>query len=631
MAKYSWFVIGFFVLVACKSPTIQVTAVPTATTASVQPTDTAVPIPTPTLNMPPTAVPNTDALIAAIQASLPPDAYDGLHVFPLNVPDGERPLWVIHSVGFRNFDVEPLPSHFLAIYTVENGDWLELARQNLDSDADEFFASPDILPEGGVSQVNIEPTDIWLAVDGGVGAHSGTYQLLRFDGASIHIEASASNSSPGVGSLGDLNDDDIPELILDQHDYYVFCYACGVRYLNFHVLTWDESAQRMIDVNFQPLAQQDHPAYPLNNRAIELAQAGLWADALTQIEAAQNVASGLSPDDSQTLTWNAALIRLNHDAWLSELAQSPYPLLTNIFFGDYAGALDIMRVYPPDQIFNPATPLIAGTMAESSQQWMTDYILGQANPAIAAQPDLAAAYYLRAWATFLQNPANPLIQSDLDQAAALDPTEPLFVGTAVSPPNRIQFNPGATSAEINAQFAADGIDVYVLGASAGQLMTVDLFSQDENARLEVHDANGGWLDGQITTTLWQGELPQTADYVVRLYGSAYADYTLIVSIPARIQFAPGAISAQIQGDLNAHERDDYILRAQAGQTMTVVINSPNDDVLLTIVGLDGIPLVNGLMSGATSWTGQLPATQDYVVRALGTFNAAAYTLDVTIE
>ncbi|MCP4425314.1 MAG: hypothetical protein GY803_12535, partial [Chloroflexi bacterium] len=356
------------------------------------------------------------------------------------------------------------------------------------------------------------------------------------------------------------------------------------------------------------------------------------ADALSQIEEAQRQAAATTePTDTFVLEWNDALIRLYRDAWVAELSYSPYPLLTHIFFGDYTGASDIMRGYTHDQIFSADTPLIKGTMAEGSESWIPDYIFGQVNPAIAAQPDLAAAYYLRAWATFLQNPANPQIQADLDQAAALDPGEPLFTGTAPAA-NRIQFAPGATSAEISSQIADSGKEVYVLGAAAGQIMSVDLFSTDEFVRLEVSDSGGNWLDGQITPTFWQAELPQTADYVIRVVGGdAAADYTLIVAIPIRIQFEPGAISAQVQGDLNVYERDDYILRALAGQTMTVVINSPDNNVLLAIVGADGIPLVNGLMSSASKWSGQLPVTQDYNIRVLGMDQPATYTLDVTIE
>jgi hypothetical protein len=161
---------------------------------------------------------------------------------------------------------------------------------------------------------------------------------------------------------------------------------------------------------------------------------------------------------------------------------------------------------------------------------------------------------------------------------------------------------------------------------------VDLFSPHDDVRLEVRDSNGEWLEGQITSTFWQGVLPETGDYIIRVIGGeAEAEYTLVVTIPSRIEFAPGATSAQVQGNLSAYERHDYILTALADQTMRVVITSPDNNVLLTIVGADGIPLVNGLMSGAWEWQGQLPATQDYIIRALGTDQPASYTLDVVIE
>ena len=614
------------------------TAVPTPTLAAVKPTTPAATAaatvaPTPTI-VPPTAVPtvNTDDLLAIAQTVLPPNAYDGLNVLPLTVPQGERPLWVVHSVGVRDYSDHVL-SHFLAIYTIENGVWQRLAWLDLDNDSGDVYAAPDYLFEGGVAQVSLDDANIWLTVEGGVGAHGGTFQLLRFDGAALHIAAQASNASPGVGSLADLNDDGILEAVMGMHDYYVFCYACGVRYLNFQVFAWDAANQRMNEISLQPLpsSQQDNPAYQPANRAVQLAQADLWDDALAQVAEAQRLAAA-NPTGDATLDWDAALIRLYHDAWQAEQEQTPYPLLTRIFAGDYAGALDIMRGYANEQIFSADTPLIQDTVAEGFDQWVADYILGETDAAIAARPDLAAAYYLRAWAAFLQNPVNPQIQTDLAQAAALNPGEPLFIQVTPPTANRIQFAPGATSAEIAGQIEPQGIDVYVLRALAGQRMAVNLFSTDDSVQLQLQDSGGGWLDGQVTTTAWLGTLPETADTVIRvLGGDIAADYTLRVSIPARIQFAPGAISAAVQGDLNAYESDDYILAARAGQTMTVNITSANNDVLLTIVGADGVPLTNGLMSGATSWTGQLPVTQDYIVRALGTAQPANYTLDVTIE
>ncbi|MCB9418960.1 MAG: hypothetical protein H6667_04110 [Ardenticatenaceae bacterium] len=654
MSRHIFLIIGLVLLTLVSCTTVEPTAVPsipttvitvvaTPTLAPVQPTNTteptAVPAAAPTATQlpPPTAVPNanTDDLLALVQAGLSANAFDGLAVLPLYAPWSERPLWAVHSTGFRNYDLNPVPSHFIAIYTYENGRWIELARQNLNPENDETIASPDILPEGTVTQVGIDPAYVWLAVDGGVGAHGGAFELLRFDGTALHIEVTGSSASPGVGYLEDLNKDGTPDLILRQHEAYVFCYACGVRYLYFQVFTWDATNQQMVEVSIQPMlmGQQGHPARQPTNRAVELANAGLWADALAQIDEAQRIAATTTePTDTYTLEWDTALIHLYYDAWQAELDHTPYPLLSRVFFGDYAGALAIMRPYSHEQIFSAGTPLIKGTMAEGYEAWVGQYILDQTNGAIAAEPDLAAAYYLRAWANFLLNPANSQIQSDLEQAKTLEPNEPLFGNTAVPSVNRIQFAPGATSATINSQVPAEGTAVYVLGASADQIMTIDLFTDDIDMYLDVKDSTGSWLDGQITTTMWQGNLPQTGDYVIRLLGGhPYADFTLRVTIPSRIQFALGTTSTTVQGDLAAYESDDYILGAQAGQTMTVNITSPNNNVLLTIVGADGVPLTNGLMSGASEWQGQLPATQDYIIRALGTEQPAAYTLDVSIK
>ena len=599
---------------------------------------TAVPTLAPSTNTPtePTAVPNANALLNLVEAELPPNAYDAIDVLPLHVPEGERPLWAVFSQGHRNYDLNPVPGHFVAIYTLVNGRWQALARQTLNNEElGEYGFGPDILFEQGVTQVDLDPTNIWLVVDGGAGAHGGTFQLLRFDGAALHLEKDSGNSSPGVGYLEDLNGDGTPELILRQHDYYVFCYACGVRYLNFEVYSWDATNQRLQEHSIQPMlmGQQGHPAYSPTNRAVELANADLWADAQMKIEEAEQAAArSAEPTDTFTLAWNAALIRFHNLAWQAELNHAPYPLLTNIFYGDYATALDLMRAYSNEQLFSATPPIIQGTMAEGNEQWLAEYILQQTNAAIATQPNLAAAYYFHSWARYLVNPADPQIALDLEQAAALAPNEPLFAQAVQPTSARIQFNAGATAALVTGQLQPQEIDVYVLAAQAGQQMSVMLNSPDENARVTVRDGQGDFLNGQVNTTFWQGELPQTDDYVIRVFaGETAVSYTLQVIIPSHITFAPGAISATINGDVAAYESDDYILAAQAGQTMDVTITSPNNNVLLTIVGADGIPLTNGLMSGAMSWRGELPATQDYTIRAIGTDEATTYTLNVTIE
>ncbi|MCB8948397.1 MAG: hypothetical protein H6653_10325 [Ardenticatenaceae bacterium] len=630
---------------------------PTATAVAEQPT--TVPTPAATVEQS-TAVPTADAtdltlngLATLVYATLPPGAFERVYTWPLTVPAGERPLWVAYTIGYLHYGANPVVGHFVAIYTQEDGRWQEVAYQSLHAEPVEgetIGFGPEIIFEESLEQVAFTPGDtanLWLIMEGGVGAHSGIFQLLRFDGTTLHIEKTAVNSSPDVSFLEDLNGDGTPELILQQHDYYVFCYACGVRYLKFDVYNWDNASQQLFAPTLQPLpaAVQNHPAYQPNNRAVELATAGLWPDALAQIEWAEQAALGTAvPDHAAILQWNATLIRLYEQAYREELAWTPYPLLTNIFYGDYAAALNIVRGYGSEQIFTTASPLIQGTVAESNEQWLADYLLQQSSAAIAVPnldtTTLAAAYYFHAWGTYLQNPADAQITADLQQAASLSPNEPLFNQVAPPDVNRIQFGPGETAALLEGDLPAQGSDVYVLSAQAGQNMIVMLTVPDEAARVAVQDSAGNYLNGQMASTLWQGTLPESGDYVIRVIGSETAasagsgqavSYSLQVIIPQRITFAPGTTSATIEGDVAAYEADDYILAAQEGQTMRVSITSPGANVLLTIVGADGIPLTNGNMSGATTWQGELPATQDYTIRAIGTLEPNSYTLTVTIE
>jgi hypothetical protein len=131
---------------------------------------------------------------------------------------------------------------------------------------------------------------------------------------------------------------------------------------------------------------------------------------------------------------------------------------------------------------------------------------------------------------------------------------------------------------------------------------------------------------------WQGALSVTQDYSIKVVSvGAATPYTLLVTIPARITFKPGAISATVEGKLAANQQNEYVLRAQKGQKMTVTIQSPRNDVLLEIHGfVDGQPLVRVPM-GATTWTGILPDTQDYSIKAVLMGGPASYKMEITVK
>jgi hypothetical protein len=208
------------------------------------------------------------------------------------------------------------------------------------------------------------------------------------------------------------------------------------------------------------------------------------------------------------------------------------------------------------------------------------------------------------------------------------------MATPIPQGKRIQFAPGATSGEVKGQVGPGQIDEYVLKAQAGQWMLVDIFSPKSDVLLAVTGLSDGqpYLRSAAGATSWQGKLPTTQDYSLKAVSSGTTSpYTLQVTIPARISFKPGATSASVEDKLAAQDQDEYVLKASKGQKMTATIQSPRNDVLLEIYGFeDGQPLVRVPM-GATTWTGVLPATQDYSIKAVAVGGPTSYKMDVTVK
>jgi hypothetical protein len=242
-------------------------------------------------------------------------------------------------------------------------------------------------------------------------------------------------------------------------------------------------------------------------------------------------------------------------------------------------------------------------------------------------------------------PSNVALYASIRVQAAPPPTvvpPPTSVSPTTQPPpgpvQPIQFAPGATEAAVQGQVPANGIASYSVNAQAGQSMELTLSSNSPSARLAVLSPTGVPLApqrGNPEGTYWQSTLTASGDYIIQvLAGSAapVANFGLNVTIPVRITFAPGGTSAEVQGTTSESRVVTYLLKAMGGQTMTVNLTAPPNSAGITIYGMqDGQPLVRS-QSGATSWTGQLPMTQDYVIQVVpfgnGTVN---YTLNVTVQ
>ena len=165
------------------------------------------------------------------------DGFTGVGITPLTAAAAGQ--WAVYTTGMRSYTAAVDQPHLLAVYTREAAGWRQLGLQAIGAGEDAGDPGADYLGEGGVSQAPVEPSRLWLQVEGGVGAHSGAYHLYSFDESGFTLQAAGFSSSPGAGRVEDITGDGIGEVLLDASDYYVFCYACGVRYAHTNVLRWD--------------------------------------------------------------------------------------------------------------------------------------------------------------------------------------------------------------------------------------------------------------------------------------------------------------------------------------------------------------------------------------------------------
>ena len=98
----------------------------------------------------------------------------------------------------------------------------------------------------------------------------------------------------------------------------------------------------------------------------------------------------------------------------------------------------------------------------------------------------------------------------------------------------------------------------------------------------------------------------------------------------RIRFERGRTTTVIKDAVVRGDRDRYILRARAGQTLTVHITSVEENAVFDIYRPGGkLTLENAQES--MDWTGTLPRSGDYIIEVGGTRGNASYVLELTVR
>jgi hypothetical protein len=208
------------------------------------------------------------------------------------------------------------------------------------------------------------------------------------------------------------------------------------------------------------------------------------------------------------------------------------------------------------------------------------------------------------------------------------PVFPALAGT------RVSMAPGRTSVGVNGSVVSGSKTSYLARAGAGQFMMTMVNSANKALYLEIHTPTGAMLVSPGSkATFWQGTLPIDGDYQISVVSSGGpGDFELDITIPVQVKFSPGAYGSTMNGYIGAHEVNTYLLRALKGQTLSVKITAPNNDIFLTIYGLDdGQPYVRSV-TGQSFAAIQLPSNQNYVIQCVSTGNSAEnYKVEFTAK
>ena len=341
------------------------------------------------------------------------------HAFPLERRDRLGELWGVVTNGPQPFYIneagEPVNFfHLLAVYRLnDDGSWSEQL------DALELESAPHRISAVAVHDLGINRPSppIALSLRGQTGAHAGTLDLILFDNGKLRSAISHISARPDSGEVTDLDGDGVPEVILNDSNPYVFCYACAVEEKRERIYRWDGATYRLI--RLQPPAVLSSDLAAAARRVVNLAYADLWREA-----ASLAIDTSRQDPDNDGLRWLSILVNRTAALRFAHMGSPGQPLLTTVLAGEYGRALDLMRLYNPREVFALDGPLIVGTAAEHDLAAMADTILGYSERALVERPDDPSIHAVRALGLVLRSPEElGPARTEVDRALGLAPDD----------------------------------------------------------------------------------------------------------------------------------------------------------------------------------------------------------------
>ena len=279
-----------------------------------------------------------------------------------------------------------------------------------------------------VSQTQVDSSRIWIEITGGCFNSGSQFTLLGFDGNQFEsVLSHCAGGSAGINGMLYLDSDNTPEAVLDTTDYVTANYL-GVPEVMQNIMRWD--GEHFVLVSLTRLNGDDQDqVQQLNNRAVDLAEANLWKDAIEIIAQV----GPLAPNN-EIVQWNLQLIQLTGEQRKVQSDMMIIPFFSLLYYGDYARMVDMFRSSSPEQNFSSQPYILDFTIVGEMVNLVPpdafeviNVVSQYTNRALEiAGPHQAAVYFVRGWARYRVNPGDQNAFEDLAKAVELAPDEPLF-------------------------------------------------------------------------------------------------------------------------------------------------------------------------------------------------------------
>jgi hypothetical protein len=213
-------------------------------------------------------------------------------------------------------------------------------------------------------------------------------------------------------------------------------------------------------------------------------------------------------------------------------------------------------------------------------------------------------------------------------------------------PITVKFSKGKISRSYKNTIKRGESQTYFLTASAGQKMSVEIRSSQENAGFTVYNPAGEEISAAEETTEvreFDQDLESSGRYkfVVRTGQDTNYDISFKVSAKSNdltpeeasgganktVKFGRGKSSASYSNSVIRGDQDTYNLNAGAGQFMTVTVTSVENNASFQIIAPNGKELV----LDDTNWREELPASGNYQIIVGAGRGNATYTIKFLVE